>query len=177
MGFFRQTSNSRTTATIPASTTLSARTRSIYRTSILTAGALTCAGALYMATNPTSAETSSTHADTTRSVQLHVKQQAAASDAGSNVPSLPADNPKAPPPTHTSVQATVSGGQSPTVTINGQNIDVPENGSINKTITNANGQTSLDIHASSDGTASNNTSTSLNISVNSSSTSYDDNSP
>ncbi len=74
---------------------------------------------------------------------------------------------------HTSVSA--SGGSNASVTVNGQKIDLPANGSVSKTITNANGQTNVSVEVSGNSTNQSNNSgkSSINLNVSSNSTSGD----
>lgn len=74
---------------------------------------------------------------------------------------------------HTSVST--SGGSNASVTVNGQKIDLPANGSVSKTITDANGQTNVDVQVSGNNSdqASNSGTSSINLNVSSNSTSGD----
>ncbi len=62
------------------------------------------------------------------------------------------------------------------VTVNGETVPVPENGSVHRTLQSADGQTTLDVSTSSDGGASNSSSSSLNVNVSSNSSSFSSNS-
>jgi hypothetical protein len=76
----------------------------------------------------------------------------------------------------TNIESNTSGqtGNATThVTMNGEDVDVPQNGSIHKTVTNPDGSTStLDVSTSNQGDASNQSSTSTNVNINNSSSSY-----
>jgi hypothetical protein len=77
--------------------------------------------------------------------------------------------------TSASVQATTSsnseGGTSVDVSVNGQPVDVPDNGNYQKTITSPDGSTTtLNVSSSSDGSASTHSNTSTHVDVRSNST-------
>ena len=77
------------------------------------------------------------------------------------------------PDVSTSTDANISSTITPTrtdVTVNGEPVEVPPNGSTHKTIASENGHTFVDITNSSSGTASNSSTATLNIRIESEST-------
>lgn len=68
---------------------------------------------------------------------------------------------------HTTVSSSSNGPTSSAqVTVNGQNVPVPKNGSLSKTITNNSGGTShVEVHSSNQGTASNSSTTNFSVNV------------
>lgn len=71
--------------------------------------------------------------------------------------------------TITSKTSVNSSGSHAEVTVNGQKVDLPENGSVHKTITNGGTKTDVDINVSGNSSNSSNSSVNLNVSSNSSS--------
>ena len=176
MGIFRHSSTTAPTDTIPARTTLSARTRISRRATLTTASVITCAGVFCVAAvNAGPGPSATTHVTQSASrglVQLNVDEQSNAS-----TPSK-ADTSSEQAQTTTTVNTSATGDNVlASVTINGQPVAVPQNGSVNKTIVDGNDVTSLEVNSSSEGSSFNSTFTSLNVNVNSSTTSFDDGSP
>ena len=68
--------------------------------------------------------------------------------------------------TVTNTSTTSTNGTNTTVTVNGQNVPVPANGSVNKTLSSANGTTSVQVSNTTDANAN----ASVNIQVNSTTT-------
>jgi hypothetical protein len=175
MGFFRHSSTTAPTDTIPASTTLSARPRLSRGASIATASVITCAGVFYVsaqAAPKTSSPLQSGKPASASSVQLSVNQGNDATELGADAAAQ----------AETSVSATHSfssngGGANASVIVNGQAVAVPSSGNVSKTIVDDGGVTSLEITSNSEGSSSNSTFTSLNVNVNSSTNSFNDNSP
>ena len=66
---------------------------------------------------------------------------------------------------------TASSNNETTVIVNGQKLDMPENGTVYQTIQNEDGNTSVEVNSSSTGTASNSSHSSTSISIQSSSNS------
>lgn len=183
MGFFRHSSNSRTTDTIPASTTLSARPRFTGRRTVFIVSALACAGVFYMVSvsarsNPTPSSAAASDHNPTHSsaVQFNIDHQssATAQDPASDTTRAS---------THITTTLTTSNDSagatqpSTSLTVNGQPVEVPSNGSTSKTITDENGQTSVQVNTSSDGNASNSNVTSLQVNVSASNDTSSDSSP
>lgn len=172
MGFFRHSSNSLPTDSIPASTTLSARTPLRHFPRITLASIIAGTGffmyAAVQATPPVEESTHATKPATQNSLNYKL-------DATST--------PVAPTPSETTLDTNVSvvnnAGETPrtSVTVNGQAVTIPQNGSITQTTNDGDSQTTLEINSVSQGSASNNTVTSLNVNVSSSSNSVEDNSP
>jgi cytoskeletal protein RodZ len=96
-----------------------------------------------------------THADSTKPASVSV-QASSTSAATSNDPTLSAE------PVAATVNASENSSEDSTsdttVTVNGQDIPVPDNGTVNATVPNEDGSTS--VHASSTGTANTSKSTS-----------------
>jgi hypothetical protein len=62
-----------------------------------------------------------------------------------------------------------SGSAHTSVTINGQTVPVPQNGTVSRTIQNQNGTTKVEVDSSSTGTSANSSNSSVNVQVDSSS--------
>ncbi len=78
--------------------------------------------------------------------------------------------------TSKAISTTTASDSSVQVTVNGESVPVPENGSVRRTIQSADGQTTLDVSSSSDGESSNNSYSSLNVNLSSNSSSFSSNS-
>lgn len=76
--------------------------------------------------------------------------------------------------TSTSASTTVStdGSMDTNVTVNGEDIPVEPNGSVHRTIQDANGTTTVDVSSTSNGESSNSSSSSLNVNVSTNSSSF-----
>lgn len=106
---------------------------------------------------------------TSNSTHLTVTQ----STTPSSQPSTSASTTTTKPSASSSVSVNSSGNSSSTtqVTVDGQNVTVPENGTVQKTITSPDGSTSVSITSNSQSGGSNNSNTSTNLSVSTNSSS------
>lgn len=175
MGIFRYSSVSRTTDATPASATLSARTIFTRYPRLSLAGIFACVGFFAFAAVDATPQTVAPRAVKPVSQSslnfTATNQQPAASE--------PAADTTAQSSVETNVSVTSDGMSAPktNVSVNGQQVPVPENGSVTHTSNDGNTQTTLHVDSSNQGSASNSSSTSLNLNVSSTTNSYTDNNP
>jgi hypothetical protein len=138
------------------------------RVSYTLAGAFACAGVA--AFGVTQANQAGSPAESSAQTTITSERFDATAAMQTN-PSSDQSNNSNPGPNTSSSKSSSSTSQHTSVTVNGQDIPVPENGSTQRTFTSDGGQTSVSVNSSSNGNATNSSSSSLNVQVQSDSSS------
>ncbi len=135
------------------------------RTTIITASALAAATVITVGAQAQNGSSNSTQTTTVKST---VQTDSASSNPAENL----TDNTASSNEVNASVNAGVAGSANDVkVTVNGQDVAVPENGSTQRTVPTADGIGQTSVNVTNNGSAGNSSSSSLNVNVNSNSSS------